>query len=219
MGKWCCFVSAGWKELSWQKLSAVARTSHVQPGWGTLVAAGRPAAVWCQGGSVPAAAAFLNSTLRPAGLLSWPGLPASSPPACSKFPCLWAYFHPECKKELWNHLCLYGRLTWAAQALYLDKVSTASSGQQQRIYREASVAHAIINSVFPIRLYAFWFGLWLTPLTAGCACCWLVCGIQGWEHVPILSRVSALLCPHCWEQLPGAAGAHPASLPAAGRQV
>lgn len=62
--------------------------------------------------------------------------------------------------------------------------------ERRRIYRKANIAHALIDSVFAIRLCALWFGLSLTPLTAGCACCWLVGGIQRWEDVPILPRIS-----------------------------
>lgn len=131
------------RQLSRQKLSAVARTLHVQPGWGTSVASGRPAAVWFQEGSVPAAAAFLYSTLRPAWLLSWPGLPASSPPACSKFPCLWAYFHPECMRELRHHPCLYACPSSLPRQGVYSKLR-----QQERIYRKASVAHALLTLFF-----------------------------------------------------------------------
>lgn len=173
------------RQLSWQKLSAGARTLHVQPGWGTSVASGKPAAVWYQGGSVPAAAAFCTAP--------WGQHDSSAGQGSQQTPHqLAANFHasgPTLILGVWRS---YGIacVCVPAQALYLDRVSTANSEQQERINRKASVSHGIINSVFPIRLYVFWFGLSLTPLTA--ACCWLVSGIQGWEDVPILSRVSAL---------------------------
>lgn len=195
VGKWCCFVSAGWQDSfhgrscqQWQG-HCMSSLAGVHGGHSSCLVSGE---------SAPAAAAFLYSTLRPAWLLSWPGLPASSHQLPANFHASGPTLILSVSLGLcWNVIFVqrsYGItcVCMPAQTFSLDKVITASSGQQERIYGKASTAHAIINSVFPIRLCAFWFGLSLTPVTAGCAFCWLVGGIQGWEHVPILSRVSAL---------------------------
>lgn len=89
------------------------------------------------------------------------GLPSS---CVSAWGCAEMWFLYE---GLWNHLCLY------ACSSLLPRRGTASSEQQERIYREVSIAYAIINSIFPISLYAFWLGLSLTPLAVLAAGWWV----------------------------------------------
>lgn len=103
----------------------------VHGGHSSCLVSGQPA---------PAAAAFLYSTLRPAWLLSWPGLPASS----HQLPANFHVSGPTLILSVSLGLCwnvIFVRRSYGitcvcmpAQAFYLDKVTTARENTPESRY-------------------------------------------------------------------------------------